>query len=204
MASCLLMSPRRILGDLALTRRSGSNYRWTAEGIAISAAPLATGIFKPGIGQSVHVSLKLQNSPISPCTTLVCELESRRCFVGMLPTPPGTPLAARMRYHRPPPHQPHPVRNSSSPFNRLLCPPNEHDASPWKGNYDGTYGASNQHLPLNKSNVRISTRTTTRKINLAMKLAASSRASAMIWCRISGLSRMLLRIICSKTRMNEG
>jgi hypothetical protein len=103
MASCLLMSPRRILGDLALTRRSGPNSRWTAERIAISVAPLAAGIFKPGIGQSVHVSLKLQNSPISPCTTLVCEPESRRCLVGMLPTPPGTPLAARMRYHRPPP-----------------------------------------------------------------------------------------------------
>jgi hypothetical protein len=87
-------------GAFWVIRGSGSNSRWTAEGIAISVAPLATGIFKPGIGQSVHVSLKLQNSPISPCTTLVCEPESRRCLVGMLPTPP---LAARRRYHRPSP-----------------------------------------------------------------------------------------------------
>ena len=74
-------------GAFWVIRGTGSNSRWTVEGIAISVAPLATGIFEPGIGQSVHVSLKLQNSPISPCTTLVYEPESRRCLVGMLPTP---------------------------------------------------------------------------------------------------------------------
>jgi hypothetical protein len=53
-------------------------------------------------------------------------------------------------------------------------------------------------IPL-LSNVWISARMNTRKINLAriMKLAASSRASAMVWCHTLTLSCMLLRIICS-------
>jgi chitin synthase len=42
-------------------------------------------------------------------------------------------------------------RHFNDPYAPYRSPNEELDASPWNGNYDETYGASNQHLPLTKS-----------------------------------------------------